>query len=133
MASEYEDRQDYVRDIELPAIETVENMYPDKEYVVEIEYPEFTTVCPKTGLPDFATIRISYVPDKKIVELKSLKFYFIAYRNIGFFHENFTNRILDDFVAAVEPKRADIEVKVNNRGGILTTVRRSYNRKGGIG
>ncbi|NOZ77219.1 MAG: NADPH-dependent 7-cyano-7-deazaguanine reductase QueF [Euryarchaeota archaeon] len=130
MASEYEGRQDYVRDIELPGIETVRNMYPDRDYTVEVEYPEFTTLCPKTGLPDFATVRISYVPDERIAELKSLKHYFIAYRDLGFFHENFTNRILDDFVRAVDPKEAHIEVRVNVRGGILTTVRRSYRRKG---
>lgn len=126
MPSDYESKQDHVRDIELPGIETVKNQYTDRDYEVEVEYPEFTTVCPKTGLPDFASIMITYVPDKKLVELKSLKLYFIAYRNVGFFHENFTNRILDNFVAAVEPKSAVIEAEVSNRGGIYTTVRRSW-------
>jgi 7-cyano-7-deazaguanine reductase len=129
MVSEYEGRQEYVREIELPKIETVENKYQDREYEVEIEYPEFTTVCPKTKLPDFATIKIIYSPDKRIAELKSLKLYFVAYRDIGFFHEHFTNRILDDFVEAVKPRWAKIEVKVNVRGGISTTVRRSYRKK----
>lgn len=129
MPSEYEGKQDYVRDVELPGIETVENQYTDRDYQVDVEYPEFTTVCPKTGLPDFASIKITYVPDKHLVELKSLKLYFIAYRNVGFFHEHFTNRILEDFVAAVDPKSADIEVEVSNRGGIYTTVRRSFVRQ----
>jgi 7-cyano-7-deazaguanine reductase len=126
--SEYEGRQEYVKTIDLPKIETVENKYPNEEYEIEIEYPEFTTLCPKTKLPDFATVKIIYSPAKRLVELKSLKLYFAAFRDMGFFHENFTNRILDDFIEAAKPKWAKIEVKVNNRGGIYTTVRRSYDR-----
>lgn len=124
--SEYEGKQEHVRAIELPKIEVVENKYPDRVYTVKIEYPEFSTVCPKTGMPDYATIEIVYSPNEHLVELKSLKHYFVAFRNIGFFHENFTNRIFDDFVEAVEPRWAKIEVRVNNRGGILTTIRREY-------
>lgn len=126
---EYEGLQEEVRSIELPGIDTVENKYPDRDYAVDIEYPEFTTLCPRTRLPDFATIRITYSPDQKLVELKSLKLYFTAYRDKGFFHEHFTNRILDDFVKTCEPRWAEIESKLNVRGGITTTVRASYRKE----
>lgn len=124
--SEYEGKQEYVRTIKLPKIEVVENKYFDRGYTVKIEYPEFSTVCPKTGLPDYATIEIVYSPKEYLVELKSLKGYFVAFRNIGFFHEHFTNRIFDDFVSAVKPSWAKIEVRVNNRGGILASIKREY-------
>lgn len=127
--SSYEGLQDEVRGIKLPGIERIENVYKDKCYVCEHVFPEFTTLCPKTGLPDSAGIKIVYEPDKYLVELKSLKLYFIAYRNLRFFHENFTNRILDDFVKAVEPRWAHIEAKVNVRGGIYTTIRRTWRTK----
>lgn len=107
-------------------IETVVNPYPDKIYTVDIEFPEFTCVCPKTGLPDFATIRIEYVPDKMIVELKSLKLYFISYRNEGAFHEKVVNKILEDFCAACKPRSARITGEFNVRGGIKTTVTAEY-------
>jgi len=107
-------------------IETVVNPYPDKIYTVDIEFPEFTCVCPKTGLPDFATIRIEYVPDKMIVELKSLKLYFISYRNEGAFHEKVVNKILEDFCAACQPRSARITGEFNVRGGIKTTVTADY-------
>lgn len=107
-------------------IETVVNPYPDKIYTVDIEFPEFTCVCPKTGLPDFATIRIEYVPDKMIVELKSLKLYFISYRNEGAFHEKVINKILEDFCAACQPRSANITGEFNVRGGIKTTVSAEY-------
>lgn len=107
-------------------IEVVDNQYPDKEYTVNIEFPEFTCVCPKTGLPDFATIKIEYVPAKKLVELKSLKLYFISYRNVGTFHEHVINKILDDFVAACRPRQAKIIGEFNVRGGIKTTVSSSF-------
>jgi len=107
-------------------IETVVNPYPDKIYTVDIEFPEFTCVCPKTGLPDFATIRIEYVPDKMIVELKSLKLYFISYRNEGAFHEKVVNKILEDFCAACKPRSARITGEFNVRGGIKTTVSAEY-------
>jgi 7-cyano-7-deazaguanine reductase len=107
-------------------IETVDNQYPGKEYTVNIEFPEFTCVCPKTGLPDFATIRIEYVPDRKLAELKSLKLYFVSYRNVGTFHEHAVNKILDDFVAACQPRRAKIVGEFSVRGGIRTTVTASF-------
>lgn len=122
----YENLQDYVKTIELPAIDTVENMYPEKEYQLDIEFPEFTTLCPKTGFPDFAVIRITYSPGERLAELRSLKYYLTSYRSKGFFHEHFTNRILDDFANAVNPLWAKIEAEVNVRGGIYTTVRASY-------
>ena len=107
-------------------IETAKNSYPKREYNVHIEFPEFTCVCPRTGLPDFANIVIDYVPDKKIVELKSLKLYFIGYRNQGIFHENAVNQILDDIVAACKPRKMKIVGEFNVRGGLKTTVSATY-------
>lgn len=109
-----------------PKIETIINNYHKKDYVVNIEFPEFTCVCPRTGLPDFATIKIEYVPDKLLVELKSLKLYFISYRNEGTFHETVINKILEDFVAACKPRKAKIIGEFNVRGGIKTTVMVEY-------
>ena len=107
-------------------IEVIEIKNADRDYTVNIEFPEFTCVCPKTGLPDFATIRIEYVPDKLIVELKSLKMYFISYRNVGAFHEDVTNKILDDLVAACKPRKMKVVGEFNVRGGIKTTVSAEY-------
>jgi len=107
-------------------IETIANKNADRDYVVNIEFPEFTCVCPKTGLPDFATIKIEYIPDKLIVELKSLKMYFISYRNVGTFHEDVANKILDDLVAACKPKKMKIIGEFNVRGGIKTSVTALY-------
>ena len=103
-------------------IETVKNNYHQKDYVVHIEFPEFTCVCPRTGLPDFATIRIEYVPHKLLIELKSLKHYFFSYRHVGTFHEEVINKILEDFVAACKPRKVKIAGEFNVRGGIKTTV-----------
>ena len=103
-------------------IEVIKNKYSQKDYTVNIEFPEFTCVCPRTGLPDFATIKIEYIPDKLIVELKSLKLYFTAYRNVGTFHESAVNKILDDFVSACEPRSAKVVGEFNVRGGIKTSV-----------
>jgi len=127
--SSYEKKQEYARSIKLPEIETIENKYSDKRYIVECIFPEFTTICPKTHLPDFGTIKILYEPDKKIIELKSLKLYFVAFRNIGFFHENFTNRIMEDIIKVVKPRWIYVEAKLNNRGGIYTTVARFWSRE----
>ena len=87
------------------ALETFPNPRPERDYQIEIHAPEFTSVCPKTGLPDFGEIRIQYVPDRACVELKSLKYYLIEFRNQGIFYEAVTNRILDDLVAACQPRR----------------------------
>ena len=130
--SSYAGLQSAIREMETPEIETWENAYSDKEYVVEISHPEFTAVCPKTGLPDFASIKISYVPDKCCVELKSLKEYFYSYRDVGVFHEHVINKILEDFVVSCNPRNVDIEGDSNIRGGIKTVVRASYT-KGGQG
>ena len=111
----------------LPAIETFPNQYSG--YEIEIEIPEFTSVCPKTGLPDFATITIRYSPLDYCVELKSFKYYIHSFRNVGIFHEHAVNRILDDFVRSCRPRWAEIEGVFNPRGGITTVVRRSYKKK----
>ena len=120
---EYDGLQERVRNLDLPEIETWENKYPDRDYSIRIEVPEFTCICPKTGLPDFAVLTLEYVPHVRCVELKSLKLYIHAFRNVGIFHEHATNRILDDFVRAVAPRRAELTGVFNARGGIATTVR----------
>ncbi len=107
-------------------LETFPNPYPDREYTIEFTCPEFTCVCPRTGQPDFATLRITYVPDKTCVELKSLKLYLWSYRDEGHFHEAVTNKILDDLVAATRPKRMKIVGDFNVRGGIHTVVTAEY-------
>jgi 7-cyano-7-deazaguanine reductase len=107
-------------------LETFPNPKPDRDYVIRFETPEFTCLCPRTGQPDFATIRVEYVPDRLCVELKSWKLYIWSYRNEGAFHEAVTNRILDDLVAAVEPRRARVEGDFNVRGGIHTVVVAEY-------
>lgn len=105
-----------------PKLEVVVNKYARRDYVVNIEFPEFTCVCPRTGLPDFANLKIEYVPDKKLVELKSLKLYFVAYRNVGVFHETVVNQMLDDLVFACRPRKIKIIGEFGSRGGIKTTV-----------
>jgi len=122
MKNNYQGLQKKIQKLELPELETVENNYSSRGYNIHIEFPEFTCVCPKTGLPDFANIIIDYIPKKKIIELKSLKFYFIAYRNLGIFHENVVNKILDDLVAACQPTSMKITGEFSPRGGIKTTV-----------
>lgn len=107
-------------------LETFENPNPGREYTIEISCPEFTCVCPKTGQPDFATIRIRYVPDALCLELKALKLYFWSYRDQGAFHEAVTNRILDDLVAACQPRRMCIIGDFNVRGGLHTVVTAEY-------
>ena len=104
----------------LPKIATFENQYSD--YEITIIEPEFTSVCPKTGLPDFGVITIKYVPDQLCLELKSLKMYFNSFRGLGIFMENLTNRILEDIVKACKPKSASIHGDFNPRGGIKTIV-----------
>ncbi|HEY7713955.1 MAG TPA: preQ(1) synthase [Candidatus Binatia bacterium] len=109
-------------------LETFANPRPEREYEINMECPEFTCVCPRTGQPDFATIRISYVPDKLCVELKSLKLYLWSYRNEGTFHEAVVNQILDDLVEACRPKKLKVTGDFNVRGGIHTTVTVTYQR-----
>jgi 7-cyano-7-deazaguanine reductase len=107
-------------------LEVVPNPHPGRDYEVSLEIPEFTCLCPMTGQPDFATIRIEYVPDALCVELKSLKLYLWSYRNEGAFHEAVTNRILDDLVTAVKPRRMRVVGDFAVRGGITTVVTAEY-------
>lgn len=106
------------------------NPAPERDYVIRFDVPEFTCLCPLTGQPDFATLIIDYVPDRKCVELKSLKLYAWSYRNEGAFHEKVTNAILDDIVAAVAPRYARLTAKWYVRGGIFTNVVAEHRKKG---
>jgi len=109
-------------------LEIVDNEYSDRDYNINISVPEFNCVCPRTGLPDFATIKIQYVPDKYIIELKSLKLYMVKFRNLGIFHEHVTNRILDDFVRAAKPKKINIIGDFHPRGGIKTSIEAKWEK-----
>jgi len=111
---------------EAPSIETFPNPRPGRDYEIAIRCPEFTSVCPKTGLPDFGEIRITYVPDERCIELKALKYYMIDFRNRGIFYEAVTNQILDDLVAACQPRRMTVVGDFSVRGGIKTVVTASY-------
>ena len=111
---------------ELPEIETWPNQYPD--YEIEIVMPEFTSVCPKTGLPDFGKIVLRYVPDKRCLELKSYKMYLLAFRDLGIFQENAVNRILQDVVKATDPMSATVVGDFSARGGLTTLVTAGYTR-----
>jgi len=113
------------------AIETFPNPKPERDYEIEFACPEFTCLCPRTGQPDFATIRIRYVPDRTCVELKSLKLYLWSFRDQGAFHEAVVNRIMDDLVAATAPRRASIEGDFLVRGGIHTVVRVTHEKETG--
>ncbi len=122
----YKGLQKGIRKLKTPKIDTWQNQYPDKDYRIKIESPEFTCICPKTGLPDFADIKIEYIPDKYCIELKSFKLYLVSYRSVGIFHEHAVNRILDDFVLAAKPRWAFVEMVFNPRGGITTTCNAEY-------
>jgi len=114
--------------IKLPAIETWPNQYK-RDYTIMIEHPEFTSVCPKTGLPDFGTVTIEYVPNKTCLELKSLKYYFLQYRNTGIFMENIANRVLDDVIRACKPKSCTVTGDFTPRGGLSSVIVATYNAK----
>lgn len=103
-------------------LETFDNQFPSRDYVIEIVCPEFTSVCPMTGQPDFGTLTITYTPAEKCVELKSLKMYLQSFRNQGIFYENATNRIFDDLMAALQPRKLRLSAAFTPRGGISTTV-----------
>ena len=107
-------------------LETFNNPRPDRDYTIRIRIPEFTCLCPLTGQPDFANFRITYVPNEKCVELKSLKLYLWSFRDEGAFHEKVTNRILDDLVAAVKPRLLEVRGEWFIRGGITTNITVSY-------
>jgi 7-cyano-7-deazaguanine reductase len=109
-------------------LETFPNPRPERDYEIAIDCPEFTSVCPKTGLPDFGTIRITYTPDAACVELKSLKYYMIEFRNRGIFYEAVTNQILDDLVALLKPRRMTVTGDFSVRGGIKTVVTARYEK-----
>ena len=118
-----------VSDVERPGadqIETFSNEFPGRDYAVEIVCPEFTSVCPRTGQPDFGTITFTYTPAERCVELKSLKLYLQRYRNLGVFYETLVNRLLDDIVKACQPRRCRVVGAFTPRGGITTTVTCEY-------
>ncbi len=116
-------------DAPLPEIETWPNQFPG--YEIEIVIPEFTSVCPKTGLPDFGTLTVRYTPDKLCLELKSLKMYVLAYRNLGIFYENVVNRFLRDLVAAAKPVSATVVGEFTPRGGLQAKVTATWSQKRG--
>ena len=128
--SSYENLQTKIRSLKTPRIDVWRNQYADREYIVDFTTDEFTCICPKTGLPDFATIRVQYKPQKVCLELKSLKMYLIFYRNVGIFHEHLVNKLLDDMVKACQPRWVRVEVIMKTRGGIDTTVSAQYQKKG---
>jgi len=110
-------------------LETVPNPHPDRDYEIQLTAPEFTCLCPITGQPDFATIRIRYGPDLRLVELKSLKLYLWSYRDEGGFHEDVANRIMNDFVAAAQPRWVEVIGDFNVRGGIKSEIRATYGKR----
>lgn len=126
--SSYEGLQKNIRKLKTPEIEVWQNKYPHRGYVVNLEIPEFTCICPNTGLPDFATIRIEYSPDRYCIELKSFKMYTIFYRNLGIFHEHVVNKMLEDLVRAARPRWLKVTGEFNVRGGIKTVVTATYKR-----
>ncbi|HEX2612074.1 MAG TPA: preQ(1) synthase [Fibrobacteria bacterium] len=122
----YEGRQDHIPGMKMPEIETWEFQYPGSATTLEVSVPEFTCICPKTGLPDFATLVISYVPGKLCLELKSFKEYINSFRDLGIFHEHVVNRVLADCVKACKPRSMEVRGVFNARGGIQTTAAASY-------
>ena len=127
--SSYEALQSHIRQMKTPEIECWENQYAHRQYTVSLNIPECTCICPKTGLPDFVVLNVTYCPDKLCLELKSFKMYIIAYRDVGIFHEHLVNKILDDIVHACRPRWAKVEGIVSPRGGIQTTAVAEYKRK----
>ena len=127
--STYEDLQENIRSLKAPEIEVWKNKYPNREYEIRLSTSECTCICPKTGLPDFLTINITYSPDQYCLELKSFKMYIVSFRNVGIFHEHITNKILDDVVKACKPRWAKLEAIMNPRGGITTIVTAEYKSK----
>ena len=123
------DRRYDVQDIstvDVNALETFPYEYPGKDIVINIDTDEFTAVCPWSGLPDFATIHIDYVPDKLIIELRSLKYYLLSYRNVGIYQEHLVNRLLEDLVRCIRPKRMKVSADYKVRGGIHTVASREF-------
>ncbi len=110
-------------------LETFQNLFPDRQYVIELVCPEFTSLCPKTKQPDFAVIKIWYTPDQKCIETKSLKLYLFAFRNVGSFMETIVNKILDDLLSVCNPISMLVSGEFNARGGICLNVKASYERE----
>ena len=110
-------------------LETFENKHQYRDYAIDITCPEYTSVCPMTGQPDFGSIYIKYIPDRKCLELKSLKMYFFSYRNRGIFYEDVVNKILNDLVKALEPRRIEVVGDFTVRGGIKTVVRAEHSKE----
>ncbi|MGC8658351.1 MAG: preQ(1) synthase [Desulfomonilaceae bacterium] len=123
-------KQEYPSSPDMARLETFPNRYPNRDYVIRFDCPEFTSVCPITGQPDFAHIVITYVPNLKCIESKSLKLYLFSYRNLGMFHEEITNRVLDDIVEACAPKWARVVGTMNPRGGIGIKVLAEFSEPG---
>ena len=126
LSETYDGKQDHIRNLTLPEIEVFQNIYSDRSYNIKLSFPEFTAICPNTGLPDFGIIHLEYSPNIHCLELKSLKEYFFAYRNVGIFHENVVNKICEDTAKACLPHWLKVEATYNVRGGITTTVSTSY-------
>lgn len=124
--SAYDDRQDHIPTLATPGIETFKFMFPGSETVLEVETAEFTCVCPKTGLPDYATLKIRYRPNELCLELKSFKEYLLFFRNLGIFHEHVVNVLARDFAKACQPKWLEVRGIFNARGGIQTTAIATY-------
>lgn len=124
--SSYKGLQKNIKGRKAPGLEVFENIYTERDYVVTIEIPEFTCICPKTGLPDFAVITVRYIPDMVCLELKSLKYYELSYRDLGIFHENVVNKFLEDLVKACKPRWMEVSGEFNSRGGIKTSVKAEY-------
>lgn len=127
--SSYEGKQDQIPELDTPEIETFSNVYQGRDYTIDFTIPEFTAVCPKTGLPDFGTIYITYKPDQVCLELKSLKEYMLFYRDLGIFHENVVNKITEDLIRAANPIYLKVVGDYNLRGGIKTVVEREHRRQ----
>jgi 7-cyano-7-deazaguanine reductase len=127
--SGYTDKQDHIRNIKIePELDVIENIYRDRDYIVELRTDELSTVCPKTGLPDFAKLNMQYIPDEFLVEEKSLKLYLTGYRNLGIYQENATNKIMDDFVNKIKPRWMKITADWNSRGGIAVHVEAEWKK-----
>ncbi len=128
------DRRYDVKDVstvDVGVLETFPYEYPGKDIVVDIDTDEFTAVCPWSGLPDFATIRISYIPDKVVLELRSLKYYLLSYRSVGIYQEHLVNRVLEDLVALARPKWMKVTADYKVRGGVHTVASREYTGRRG--
>ena len=119
-----------LQETQFSAIETFDNRYPDRNYIISISVPEFTSVCPMTGLPDFGTITVDYVADKQCIELKAFKYYMLSYRNCGIFYENVVNKILDDIVATCNPRYIEVVGEFTARGGISSTITATWRQEG---